>query len=74
MSATNNTPGHSLKIINGRLVLPGSDTLTEASLVIAGGVITALGAAADSANTDKVFDAAGSIVAPGLVDLCCNLR
>ncbi|MEX2474144.1 dihydroorotase [Marinobacter sp.] len=63
-----------MKIINGRLVLPGSDELIEASVVIADGVITAVGKAAESARADDVFDAAGSIVAPGLVDLCCNLR
>lgn len=74
MSVTNDTPGLSLKITNGRLMLPGREELTKASLVVADGVITALGAAADTVSADEVFDAAGSIVAPGLVDLCCNLR
>lgn len=74
MTEFNNTPGQSLKIINGRLVLPGSDGLTEASLVVADGVITAIGKAAEHANAATTFDAAGAVVAPGLVDLCCNLR
>lgn len=74
MTDRNNTPGASLKIINGRLVLPGSDELTEAAVVITDGVISAVGKAAETVNIDEIFDAAGSIVAPGLVDLCCNLR
>ncbi|MGM0768488.1 MAG: dihydroorotase [Pseudomonadota bacterium] len=74
MTAGNNTHGPSLKIINGRLALPDSDKLTEAALVITDGVISALGEAAEGASADQIFDAAGSVVAPGLVDLCCNLR
>lgn len=74
MTAINHTPGQSLKIINGRLVLPGSEELTGVSLVIADGMITAIGRAADDASADSTFDANGGIVAPGLVDLCCNLR
>lgn len=74
MTATNNTPGTSLKIINGRLLLPGSDELTKASLHIVDGRISVIGEAADAATSDEVFDAAESVVAPGLVDLCCNLR
>jgi len=74
VTAFNGHSGASLKITNGRLVLPDSRELTDASIVIANGVITAIGAEADNTNADHTFDAAGGIVAPGLVDLCCNLR
>ncbi len=74
MTEASNTPGASLKIINGRLFLPGSDEPTNASVHIVDGRISAIGEAADAASSNEVFDAAGGIVAPGLVDLCCNLR
>ena len=60
----------SLKISGGRL----ANTDAETTVLIRDGHIAALGDAAERESADHDFDAAGCIVAPGFVDLCCNLR
>lgn len=60
----------SLKINGGRLA--HTDTVT--TVLVRDGYIAALGDAAGRESADNEFDATGCIVAPGFVDLCCNLR
>ncbi len=63
-----------IEIKNGRLVDPASNRNETASLFIDNGVITSTGAALQGFVADKVIDASGKIVCPGLVDLCARLR
>lgn len=67
-----------LEIRNGRLIDPsvGKDDRDEhVNLYIEGAIIAAVGNEAPNGFVaDKVIDAAGKIVAPGLVDLCARLR
>ena len=60
-------------IRNGRVIDPasGRDELTD--LTIASGRIVGIGPAGDF-SADRVFDATGLVVAPGLVDLAARLR
>lgn len=60
-------------IRNGRVIDPASGRDEVADLAIASGRIVSLGAATDFA-ADRVIDATGLIVAPGLVDLAARLR
>jgi dihydroorotase len=64
-----------LKILirNGRVIDPASGRDEVADLAIASGRIVSLGAATDFA-ADRIIDATGLIVAPGLVDLAARLR
>ena len=61
-------------IKNGRLVDPASGLDQIGDLAITGGRITALGAVNADFAADRVIDATGLIVAPGLVDLAARLR
>lgn len=67
-----------LEIRNGRLIDPSvADDSHEgcANLYIEGAVILSVGnTAPDGFVADKIIDAAGKVVAPGLVDLCARLR
>ncbi|MFM7294606.1 MAG: dihydroorotase [Burkholderiales bacterium] len=67
-----------LEIRNGRLIDPSgsNDGRDErATLYVDGAIIAAVGSQApDGFMADKIVDAAGKIVAPGLVDLCARLR
>ena len=64
----------SLKITGGTL-FDGSGTETDnPGLLVRNGRIEALGSAAVSASADREFDASGCVIAPGFIDLCCNLR
>ena len=60
-------------IRNGRVIDPASGRDEVADLAIASGRIVSLGAATDFA-ADRIIDATGLIVAPGLVDLAARLR
>ena len=61
-------------IKNGRLIDPASGRDELGDLVIAGGRILALGSVPPDFQPNRVIDASGCIVAPGLVDLAARLR
>lgn len=63
-----------LHIKNGRLIDPASGHDAPADLFVAEGRIVGRGQAPEGFVADRVIDAAGLIVAPGLVDLSARLR
>lgn len=67
------TQSETIRIRNGRR-MRGGEPVAPASLLIRDGKIAALGTDADEGQVDREIDATGCIVAPGFVDLCCNLR
>jgi dihydroorotase len=66
----------SMKILihSGRVLDPASGRDERADVSIAAGRIVAIGAAHPDFGADRVIDASGCIVAPGLVDLAARLR
>ena len=60
-------------IRNGRLIDPASGLDKVGDLAIASGRIVSLGSATEFA-ADRIIDASGLVVAPGLVDLAARLR
>ena len=63
-----------IRIANGRIVDPASGRDAVGDLLLEEGRIAALDGAAAGAAADRVIDAAGLVVAPGLVDLSARLR
>lgn len=63
-----------IQITNGRVIDPASATDKAADLFIANGRIAAVGAAPAGFKADRVIDAKGCVVCPGLVDLSARLR
>jgi dihydroorotase len=63
-----------IHIRNGRVVDPASGLDQTQDLFIAAGHVVALGAAPDGFHANRVIDAAGLVVAPGLVELAARLR
>jgi dihydroorotase len=61
-------------IINGRVVDPASGTDKKIDIAIAGGKIAGIGQTPAGFKADRTIDAAGCVVAPGLVDLAARLR
>ena len=61
-------------IQNGRVIDPASGLDQTADVAIAAGHIVAMGQAPQDFKPNKVIDAQGCIVAPGLVDLAARLR
>ncbi len=61
-------------IKNGRLIDPASGLDQTGDLAIAGGRIVGLGQVPIDFGAQRVIDATGLIVAPGLVDLAARLR
>jgi len=61
-------------IINGRVIDPASDFDESAGVFIEDGCIAAIGRAPKQFRADTTLDAAGLVIAPGLVDLCARLR
>ena len=61
-------------IKNGRLIDPASMRDAPGDLAIAAGRIVALGRVSAGFEPDRTIDAAGLVVAPGLVDLAARLR
>ncbi|MBP6277271.1 MAG: dihydroorotase [Limnohabitans sp.] len=61
-------------IQNGRVIDPASAFDKTADVAIAAGRIVAVGQAPADFTPDRVIDAKGCIVAPGLVDLAARLR
>ncbi len=63
-----------IHIKNGRVVDPHSGTEKVQDLFLAAGKIAAVGAVPDSFHANRVIEANGLIVCPGLVDLSARLR
>jgi dihydroorotase len=63
-----------IHIRNGRLIDPASALDARQDLYIAAGKIVAHGRMPDGFHANRVIDAAGCIVCPGLVDLSARLR
>ena len=64
----------SLAIENGRVIDPASGLDAVVDIAIADGRILALGARPPGFSPQRVIDARGLAVAPGLVDLCARMR
>jgi len=63
-----------IEIRNGRLIDPAHGVDRVASLYVAAGKVAATGAAPDGWTANRVIDATGLIVCPGLVDAAARLR
>lgn len=63
-----------IHIKGGRLIDPASSTDKPADIFVAAGKIAAIGSAPEGFHANKVIDAAGCVVCPGLVDLSVRLR
>lgn len=74
MSHTSNQSSPLLLITGGRLIDGEGRETDNDALLIRDGRIAATGAQARSADVDDTINADGWVIAPGFVDLCCNLR
>ncbi len=63
-----------IEIKNGRVIDPKHGVDRQASLYIAAGKVAALGDAPAGWHANRVLDAAGLVVCPGLIDLSVRLR
>jgi len=63
-----------IEIAHGRIVDPRNGVDRVASLYVAAGRIAAVGAPPDGWHANRVVDARGMVVAPGLVDISVRLR
>ncbi|MCC6320345.1 MAG: dihydroorotase [Phycisphaerales bacterium] len=63
-----------LLIANGRLIDPASDHDEIADVAIADGIVAAVGSGLDRGHADRIIDAEGCIVTPGLIDPHVHLR
>lgn len=63
-----------IEIANGRIVDPANGVDRVASLYVAAGRVAAIGAAPEGWHPNRVLDARGLVVAPGLTDLSARLR
>jgi len=63
-----------LAIENGRVVDPSTGLDALRNVYIADGRIAALGTAPAGFRAERVIDASGLVLAPGLVDLCARMR
>lgn len=63
-----------IHIKNGRLVDPANGIDAQKDVFIAAGRIAAIGAAPDGFAANRVIDATGLTVCPGLIDLSARLR
>ncbi|HMW22973.1 MAG TPA: dihydroorotase, partial [Burkholderiaceae bacterium] len=61
-------------IQNGRVIDPASGRDERADIAIAAGRILTIGQVSADFEAQRVIDASGCIVAPGLVDLAARLR
>jgi dihydroorotase len=61
-------------IKNGRVVDPASGRDERADIAIAAGRVLTIGSVSADFHANRVIDAAGCVVAPGLVDLAARLR
>jgi len=63
-----------IHIKNGRLIDPKNRIDTQQDLFISAGKVAAVGAAPAGFVADKIIDATGLVVMPGLIDLAARLR
>jgi dihydroorotase len=63
-----------IHIKNGRLIDPKNNIDAQQDVYISAGKVAAIGSAPAGFVADKVIDASGLIVAPGLIDLAARLR
>ncbi|WP_194720733.1 dihydroorotase [Noviherbaspirillum malthae] len=63
-----------LHIKNGRVIDPANGIDAQMDVYVADGRIAALGKAPEGFEAERTIDAAGLVVAPGLVDLSARLR
>jgi len=63
-----------IRIDHGRVIDPASGLDTTCSLTLAAGRIIAIGRTPGDFTPDRVIDASGCLVLPGLVDLAARLR
>ena len=63
-----------MHIKNGRVIDPSNSIDTQADLFIAAGKIAAIGKAPAGFHANRVIDAKGLVVCPGLIDLSARLR
>jgi dihydroorotase len=63
-----------LRIVNARLIDPASGRDAAGDVFVERGRIAALDAEARAARAERTLDAAGLVVAPGLIDLAARLR
>lgn len=63
-----------IKISNGRVIDPAHGVDAVQDLYIADGRIVALGSAPDGFEPQRIIDASGLVVSPGLIDLAARLR
>jgi dihydroorotase len=63
-----------IEIKNARLIDPATNRNENATLYIDNGAIASTGVAPEGFKANKVIDAAGKIICPGLVDLSARLR
>ncbi|KPK09331.1 MAG: dihydroorotase [Betaproteobacteria bacterium SG8_39] len=63
-----------LRIVNARLIDPASGRDAAGDVLIERGRIAALDGDARAARAERTLDAAGQVVAPGLIDLAARLR
>lgn len=63
-----------IHIKNGRLIDPANNIDTLTDLFVAAGRVAAVGAAPGGFSANRVIDATGLVVCPGLIDLSARLR
>src|SRR5258708_12055141 len=63
-----------IQIKNGRVIDPGTGADKVQDIFVAAGKVLALGAAPGGFHANRVIDATGMVVCPGLVDLSARLR
>ena len=63
-----------IHIKNGRLIDPANKIDAQQDLFIVDGKVAAIGSAPAGFSAERVIDAGGKVVAPGLVDLSARLR
>ncbi|WP_332671004.1 dihydroorotase [Aromatoleum sp.] len=63
-----------IRIANGRVVDPANGLDDTRDMYLAEGKIAGVGRAPDGFSADRTIDAAGLVVAPGLIDLAARLR
>ena len=63
-----------ISIVNGRIVDPANGADVNDDLHIADGKVHSIGPKPAGFDAERVIDASGLVVCPGLVDLCARLR